>query len=62
MITIEKVILFLTEEGILKGNKIIPPIRPTHGPCCTCQICGQFHDDCVCCHNEILAKLLVLDN
>lgn len=22
--------------------------RPTHGPCCTCQECGQAHDECVC--------------
>ena len=23
-------------------------IRPTHGSCCTCQICGQDHDECIC--------------
>jgi hypothetical protein len=22
--------------------------KPTHGPCCTCQTCGQFYDDCIC--------------
>lgn len=22
--------------------------RPTHGNCCTCQYCGQGHDDCIC--------------
>jgi uncharacterized coiled-coil protein SlyX len=22
--------------------------KPTHGPCCTCQRCGQFYDDCRC--------------
>ena len=22
--------------------------RPTHGPCCTCQRCGQNYDDCRC--------------
>lgn len=22
--------------------------RPTHGPCCTCQRCGKFYDDCRC--------------
>ena len=21
---------------------------PTHGPCCTCQDCGECHDDCIC--------------
>lgn len=20
----------------------------THGSCCTCQKCGNFHDDCIC--------------
>ena len=22
--------------------------KPTHGTCCTCQICGNQYDDCVC--------------
>ena len=22
--------------------------KPGHGNCCTCQDCGQNHDDCVC--------------
>ena len=22
--------------------------KPTHGPCCTCQRCGQHYDDCRC--------------
>jgi hypothetical protein len=22
--------------------------KPTHGNCCTCQSCGQYHDDCTC--------------
>lgn len=22
--------------------------KPTHGNCCTCQDCGQGHDECVC--------------
>jgi prefoldin subunit 5 len=22
--------------------------RPTHGPCCTCQVCGLGHDECRC--------------
>ena len=35
------------------GLGIQPPIKPGHGPCCTCQICGRHHDDCVCEHNEI---------
>lgn len=24
------------------------PIKPTHGPCCTCQICGHNFDSCRC--------------
>jgi len=27
--------------------------RAGHGPCCTCQICGFAHDECVCEHNAI---------
>jgi hypothetical protein len=23
-------------------------IKPTHGSCCTCQDCGQYHDGCIC--------------
>lgn len=23
-------------------------IKPGHGPCCTCQICGRHYDDCIC--------------
>ena len=30
--------------NVSKGN----PRKPTHGPCCTCQDCGNFYDDCVC--------------
>lgn len=25
-----------------------PIQKPTHGTCCTCQKCGQGHDDCQC--------------
>ena len=24
------------------------PIKPGHGSCCTCQRCGQYHDNCWC--------------
>lgn len=34
------------------GLNIIEHIKPTHGNCCTCQTCGQAHEDCVCTHNE----------
>lgn len=26
---------------------------PTHGPCCTCQVCGQHYDDCRCDLDEV---------
>lgn len=33
-----------------------PTRKPTHGPCCTCQGCGAYHDDdnCVCEWNDAL--------
>lgn len=34
------------------GLNIIENIKPTHGNCCTCQTCGQSHEECVCSHNE----------
>lgn len=27
--------------------------KPTHGPCCTCQNCGQHYDDCRCTLDEV---------
>ena len=39
---------------------IIPPEKPGHGPCCTCQKCGRNHDDCVCQHNEIETAIAAL--
>lgn len=30
---------------VLFGRK---PRKPTHGNCCTCQSCGQAHDECIC--------------
>ena len=29
-------------------NKPHIRILPTHGNCCTCQDCGQYHDECIC--------------
>jgi len=60
MILLKNVIEILISEGYLKSGMFIPPIPPTHGSCCTCQTCGQFHDECVCSHNELLAKLILL--
>jgi len=41
-----------------KGVGFISAEKPTHGPCCTCQTCGRYHDDCVCVHNEWFHDLL----
>jgi len=27
---------------------IVQTRKPTHGNCCTCQTCGEYHDDCQC--------------
>lgn len=34
--------------------------KPTHGSCCTCQKCGHYHDECVCIHNQLVEKLLLI--
>lgn len=65
-ITLEKLIPFLKDYGIIKHKgidqngllKLLPHKKPTHGSCCTCQKCGYYHDDCVCEHNEFV-KLVV---
>ena len=54
-IDLEDVLDILKEYSSFKGGfKKIPPIKPGHGPCCTCQRCGYHHDECVCSHNEML--------
>jgi hypothetical protein len=35
------------------GIGIKPIQKPKHGNCCTCQSCGQYHDECICEHNAI---------
>lgn len=43
-----------TSEEEEKINRAIakyagtPWKKPDHGPCCTCQTCGWFNDDCKC--------------
>ena len=44
------------------GRGIVAPIQPRHGNCCCCQICGQFHDDCVCQHNKIEEVMSAADS
>lgn len=53
-----ELIYFLQQQGLIqeKAEKI-ECIKPTHGNCCTCQKCGQAHDECVCTHNEWIAFL-----
>ena len=36
------------EEAYDKWLKATYHRKPTHGPCCTCQTCGQCYDDCRC--------------
>ena len=52
---VEKILADYTDWRPNKG--IFPTILPVHGPCCMCQTCGRYHDDCVCQHNEIEALL-----
>lgn len=49
------------ELGYMKGCEFIESIKPNHGSCCCCMTCGQYHDDCVCQHNELLAVLLAIN-
>jgi hypothetical protein len=52
---------FLCEKRLLKkeyGLKKIDKIELKHGTCCTCQDCGQSHDNCVCEHNEWVEFIL----
>ena len=50
-------------DGILKkllceeNLKIKPNIRPGHGPCCTCQVCGYHYDECNCRVREIIKNI-----
>ena len=32
----------------------VDKIKPTHGPCCTCQRCGYDHDECKCLDNDFI--------
>lgn len=48
----------LVSADILLGTDIRQPVKPGHGPCCTCQDCGRDYDNCVCEHNSLLEQLL----
>ena len=53
---IEKLILdfekFLKDEYGYNGT-FTENIKMSHGICCCCSSCGQYHDDCVCESNRI---------
>ena len=54
------IINLLISEGYIKeylGYKLAERIKPSHGNCCTCQTCGQGHDDCVCDHNRWIENI-----
>ncbi|GAF96920.1 unnamed protein product [marine sediment metagenome] len=54
----DNVIKLLKEYSDMKDALVyLPHRKPTHGPCCTCQDCGHYYDDCVCLHNEIIMEL-----
>ena len=61
MVRLEQVLETLHTLGVIRSTKKVAPIKPGHGPCCTCQECGQHHDDCVCTTNEIIDALKKLE-
>lgn len=57
MIILSDLIQTLVNEEYLNHVEITPHVKPTHGPCCTCQKCGYYHEDCVCEDNHLLEEL-----
>ena len=55
------VLKVLFDIGIIRSVSVRPHIKPGHGPCCTCQDCGYYHDDCVCEDNEIITAIKNLE-
>lgn len=51
------VLQLLKDLYVVKSVEVQPFIKPSHGPCCTCQTCGYHHDDCVCEDNEIIEAI-----
>ena len=52
-----KIIKYLTDCGIMEGDKLKEKKKPDHGSCCTCQNCGYNYDNCICNHNEHLKAI-----
>lgn len=59
----QDIINLLRNDGILLdyGLKKIKKVKMGHGSCCCCSDCGQYHDDCVCYHNEWVDKINMLE-
>lgn len=36
---------------------IKPNIKPSHGSCCTCQVCGYSYEDCNCLAREAVKEI-----
>ena len=59
--TATDVLKTLKELEVIRSIEIQPHIKPGHGPCCTCQDCGYYHDECVCEDNEIITAIKKLE-
>lgn len=57
IVQLDDVIAALVAGEFLLQAAPVAPIKPNHGPCCTCQKCGRDHDACVCEHNRLLDLL-----
>lgn len=60
-VSVKQVLDTLLSIGVIASTEIKQPIKPWHGPCCTCQTCGHAYDECVCDDNEVIAALLKLE-
>jgi len=57
LVDIDDVMDILIEQGYIRTKDIQPKTKPNHGPCCCCQGCGEYHDDCFCDDNGLLEAL-----
>ena len=60
LVRLGDVFKLLISLDVITSDKIIPSIPPSHGYCCTCQICGRDYEECVCRSNEIIEELEML--
>jgi len=47
----------LFEAGLIKSTEHIKEHKPYHGTCCCCGVCGEYHDECVCYSNVLVAAI-----